>query len=146
MKELHSFIQKSPQWMEPYFFSYLPMLMDNMGSYKTSEQAKETGVAILEKMNSHSMRMVTDILYEGLTSMKWQTKKGALILLGTFGNIQKDVVQRNLPSMILRLIDMASDVKREVKEQTRKCFTELCSVIDNVDVIKIIPDVIDAYM
>lgn len=146
MKELHLFIQKSPQWMEPYFFSYLPMLMDNMGSYKTGEQAKETGVAILEKMNSHSMRMVTDILYEGLTSMKWQTKKGALILLGTFGNIQKDVVQRNLPSMILRLIDMASDVKREVKEQTRKCFNELCSVIDNVDVIKIIPDVIDAYM
>ena len=46
MKELHVFIQNSPQWMEPYFFSYLPILMDNMGSYKTGEQAKETGVAI----------------------------------------------------------------------------------------------------
>jgi hypothetical protein len=29
------------------------------------------------------------------------------------------VVQRNLPEMILKLIDIASDVKKEVKDQVR---------------------------
>ena len=74
------------------------------------------------------------------------SKKRALVLLGLFGKHQKEVVQHNLPDMILKLIDMASDIKPEVKKQTRVCFEELCAVIDNVDIIKIIPDVINAYM
>jgi hypothetical protein len=48
--------------------------------------------------------------------------------------------------MILRLIDIASDVKKEVKEQARIAFTELCSTITNVDIIPIIPRVIAGYM
>ena len=47
---------------------------------------------------------------------------------------QKEAVKFNLPNMILRLIDMASDIKRDVQEQTRLCFTELSGVIDNVDI------------
>jgi hypothetical protein len=78
--------------------------------------------------------------------MKWQTKKGALVLLGALGAQFPVVVQRNLPEMILRLIDIASDVKKEVKEQARIAFTELCSTITNVDIIPIIPRVIAGYM
>lgn len=50
------------------------------------------------------------------------------------------------PKMFLRLIDMSSDVNRDVQDQIRICFNELCGVIDNVDSIKIIPDVINGYM
>ena len=48
--------------------------------------------------------------------------------------------------MILKLIDSASDVKKDVKDQTKICFEELCSVIDNVDIVNIIPNVIKGYM
>ena len=48
--------------------------------------------------------------------------------------------------MILKLIEMASDVKKEVKDQTRIAFTEICGTITNVDIIPIIPRVIGAYM
>ena len=41
---------------------------------------------------------------------------------------------------------MSSEVKPQVKQQTKICFQELCSVIDNVDILKIIPVTIDAYM
>ena len=37
----------------------------------------ETGNAILKKSNSHSVRVITTVLYESFTSMKWQTKKGS---------------------------------------------------------------------
>ena len=92
------------------------------------------------------MKIYMDVLYEGMTSMKWQIKKGSLVFLGLFAKHQKEVVKYNLPNMILRLIDMTSDVKEHVKSQTRLCFEELCSVIDNIDIVGIIPNVINAYM
>ena len=85
------------------------------------------------------MKLVLNLLYESLESMKWQTKKGALVLLGSLGAIHESVVQANLPAIILKLIAMASDVKKEVKEQTRQAFTEICATITNVDIIPIIP-------
>merc|ERR1711871_1521360 len=77
--------------------------------------------------------------------MKWQTKKGGLVLLGALGKIHPEIVQRNLPEMILKLIDMASDVKNDVKEQTRVAFNEICATITNVDITPIVPQVIDGY-
>ena len=79
---------------------------------------------------------VLDILFNSLKSLKWQTKCGALTILCLFKNLDKNVVQQNLPKIILKLIDTANDIKREVKAQTRQCFEDLCSVIDNVDIIK----------
>lgn len=146
MSRLMEIIEKSPKWTEPYFYPFLPSLMDNMGNFKTSEIARETSLVLIKRVNSHSIRFFIPMLYQRFQSLKWQTKKGALMLLGSFSEIRKEIVQRNLPSMILELISMTSDVKKEVKEQVRICFEQLCSVIDNVDVIQIIPDVIKGYM
>jgi len=136
----------SAEWVEPYLLSLLPVILDNFANPKTSESATHAGDAIAKKMNSHSMKLVLDLLYESFSSMKWQTKKGALVLLGSLGKIHEKVVQTNLPYIILKLIDVASDVKKEVKEQTKICFAEICATITNVDIVPIIPRVINAYM
>lgn len=146
MKILSSLAENSESWQEPYLLEYLPILMDNISSYKTSEQAKVTSEVIISKMNIYSITVVLDILFNSLKSLKWQTKCGALTILSLFKNLDKNVVQQNLPKIILKLIDTANDIKREVKNQTRQCFEDLCSVIDNIDIIKIIPDTINAYM
>ena len=39
MRSLMEIIEKSSNWMEPYFYPFLPSLMDNMGNFKTSEMA-----------------------------------------------------------------------------------------------------------
>ena len=145
-EELNKCIENSKLYFEPYIINIIPDLLLKLTDNKTSTQAIETGNIIIKKMNIFSIKIYMDVLYEQLLSMKWQVKKGALILLGLFANHQKEVVQYFLPDMILKLIDMASDIKTDVKHQTRICFKELCSVIDNVDIIKIIPNVIDAYM
>ncbi len=144
--ELDSLIQNSTLQMEPYFINMIPQLLNKFTDFKTCEYAKKTGNIIIEKMNPFSMKIYMDILYESMNSLKWQIKKGSLMLLGLLAKHQQEVVKYNLPNMILRLIDMTSDVKDQVKKQTRLCFEELCSVIDNVDIIKIIPHVINAYM
>ena len=146
MRTLSLLAEKSETWQEPYLLSFLPILMDNISFFKTSENAKDCAKLIISKMNLYSIDVVLDLLFSSLDSLKWQTKCGALTILGLLKNLDKKVVQQNLPKIILRLIDMTSDVKKDVKDQTRICFEELCSVIDNVDIIKIIPDVINAYM
>ena len=135
-----------PQWIEPYMLGCLPSILDNLSVPKTAEAATHAGKAILQKMNGHSMKLVLDLLYESMSSMKWQTKKGALFLLGSLGSIHERVVQMNFSYIILKLIEMSSDVKKEVKEQTRIAFTEICATITNVDITPIIPRVIAAYM
>ena len=57
----------------------------------------------MKKMNAHSMLIALDMLFDSLESMKWQTKVGALVLLGSLGALHEQVVQMNLPKIILRL-------------------------------------------
>lgn len=133
------------QWVEPYLVECLPAILEALADKKTVEAANVAGTAILAKSSPNSIRVVTSLIYESFTSLKWQTKKGGLVLLGALGKVHPEIVQRNLPEMILKLIDMASDVKKDVKEQTRVTFNEICATITNVDIIPIIPKVIDGY-
>ena len=141
-----SLCENVDQWIEPYVLETLPFILDNLAVPKTFDAASAAGNAILHKMNAHSITIVMNLLYESMASMKWQTKKGALVILGALGTHHPAVVKANLPDFILKLIEMASDVKKEVKDQTRAAFTELCATITNVDIIPIIPRVIAAYM
>ena len=146
MKRLQKIAEHSESWQEPYLLSYLPVLMENVSSLKTAEQAKLTAKTIIENMNTYSITVVLDMLFSSLSALKWQTKCGALTIMSLLRECDSSVVQQNLPRIILRLIDTANDVKREVKAKTRECFEELCGVIDNVDIVNIIPCTIDAYM
>mmetsp|Transcript_9462 Transcript_9462/g.14142 ORF Transcript_9462/g.14142 Transcript_9462/m.14142 type:complete len:1020 (+) Transcript_9462:148-3207(+) len=146
LEVIKSLAEGVDQWIEPFLVSTLPFILDNLAVPKTATAASHAGNAILHKSNAHSVRTVTAKLYESFTSMKWQTKKGALVLIGALATHHPVVVQRNLPEMILKLIEIASDVKKEVKDQTRVAFTEICATITNVDIIPIIPRVVAAYM
>jgi len=146
LETVKTLVEGCDQWMEPYMVELLPFILDNLAQPKTKEAATAAGNAILAKSNTHSVRIITQKLYESFQSMKWQTKKGALFLLGALATYHPVVVQRNLPEMILKLIEMASDVKKEVKEQTRIAFSELCATITNVDILPIVAHVTAAYM
>ena len=135
-QDLEQYINQADLSLEPFLIDSLPEILYKLTNNKTSEEAKKIGELIIQKMNPFSMKLYMEVLYENMKSMKWQVKKGALVLLGLFAKHQQEIVKFNLPNMILRLIDMASDVKKDVQEQTRVCFNELCGVIDNVDIIK----------
>ena len=139
-------LSKTNETDEADLLEILPKLLEKISDYKFSEKAKQCGEVIISKMNPFAMKAYMNILYEGLDSLKWQVKKASLILLGSLAKHQKEIVKFNLPNMILRLISSAGDVKKEVKEQTKICFEELCSIIDNVDIVNIIPNIIKGYM
>jgi len=133
-------------WAEPYLLKILPYLLDNISNYKMAETSDNSCHLILSALSKESVHLVFDIIYSSFDSMKWQTKCGGLMLLSTLANLHGDMVKQNLYHIILQLINVACDIKKEVKNKTRETFEKLCSTIDNVDIIKIIPDVIKAYM
>jgi elongation factor 3 len=145
LKTVKALCEGIDSWIEPYIFQTLPMILDTLADKKTAEDGMAAGTAILVKASQASIRIVTNILYEGFTSLKWQTKKGALLLLGALADSHPVMVQRNLPEMILKLIEIASDVKKDVKEQVRVTLTQICSTITNVDIIPMIPKIIIGY-
>mgnify|MGYP001341687985 CR=1 FL=1 len=141
-ESLKSLVQNSSY--EPGLIKMIPFLLDKMIQHK--EVSLEICELILKKMNVYAMPVYKETIYNSFASLKWQIKVGALSVLGKFAKYQSDVVKQHLPDMILNLIQMSSEVKPQVKQQTKICFQELCSVIDNVDILKIIPVTIDAYM
>ena len=141
-ESLKSSVQNSNY--EPGLIKMIPFLLDKMIQHK--EASLEICEFILKKMNVYAMPVYKETIYNSFASLKWQIKVGALSVLGKFAKYQSDVVKQHLPDMILNLIQMSSEVKPQVKQQTKICFQELCSVIDNVDILKIIPVTIDAYM
>ena len=141
-ENLKSLVQNSNY--EPALIKLIPFLLDKMTQHK--EDSLEICELILKKMNVYAMPVYKETIYNSFASLKWQIKVGALSVLGKFAKYQSDVVKQHLPDMILNLIQMSSEVKPQVKQQTKICFQELCSVIDNVDILKIIPVTIDAYM
>ena len=84
MGTIKKLCEECDQWIEPYLVSALPAILDNLAAPKTATAASETGNAILKKSNSHSVRVITTVLYESFTSMKWQTKKGESFYLSIY--------------------------------------------------------------
>ena len=99
---------------EPELIEVLPLLLEKIGDYKLSEKATQCGEIIISKMNPFAMKAYMNILYEGLTSLKWQIKKASLILLGSLAKHQKEIVKYNLPNMILKLINNNKKKEKEV--------------------------------
>ena len=132
--------------MEWFRIQMLPQLLEKMSHHQHKSSALNVCERILQKMNVYAMPLYKETLYKCFDSLKWQIKVGALSVFGKLAKHQSDVVKQHLPDMILHLIGLSSEIKKEVKMQTKQCFLELCDVIDNVDILKIIPITIDAYM
>ena len=62
------------QWVEPYLVECLPAILEALADKKTVEAANVAGTAILVKSSPNSIRVVTSLIYESFTSLKWQTK------------------------------------------------------------------------
>lgn len=154
--DITAFSSQKQMWAEPYILQVLPDLLECISHHKLGKSATECCQTILSNLNVQSVKTVIELIYTSFGSMKWQTKCGGLVLLASLATQNRpteglsinvtDIVKQNLYHIILKLIEVANDVKREVKLKTREAFHELCSTIDNVDIMKIIPDVIQAYM
>ena len=133
-------------YMEPTILNSFEEILNYSTDFKLNEKSSKLGDLIIQKINPYSFSKLSQHLFEGMKSMKWQIKHFSLSLLSKFALKYPEVTSQNMPEIILNLIAISSDPKREVKTQTQETFNSVCNSIENVDIKHLIPIVISAYM
>lgn len=133
-------------FMEPSILSSFEQILNYYTDFKLNEKSLKLGDLIIQKINPYCFSKLSQYLFEGMKSMKWQIKHFSLILLSKFAGYYPEVTSQNMPDIILNLITISSDPKKEVKTQTLNTFQSVCNSIENVDIKHLIPIVISAYL
>ena len=133
-------------YMEPSILNSFEQILNYSTDFKLNEKSLKLGDLIIQKINPYCFTKLSEHLFEGMKSMKWQIKQFSLILLSKFATYYPQVTAQNMPDIILNLITISSDPKKEIKTQTLNSFNAVCSSIENVDIKHLIPIVISAYM
>lgn len=133
-------------FMEPSILNSFDKILAYSTDFKLNEKTLKLGDLIIQKINPYCFSKLSGHLFEGMKSMKWQIKHFSLVLLSKFAGCYPEVTAQNMPDIILNLISISSDPKKEVKNQTVNTFTSVCNSIENVDIKHLIPVVISAYM
>jgi elongation factor 3 len=131
---------------EFFLINILSNLLE-MGSDKKFQQEVETICELfVQNVNPYSFEFVFNEISKVFSSVKFQSKIIGLKMIETYANLHPQVVSSNLPIIIESLIQLSSDVKKDVKVAVQECWTSICKTIKNVDIQPIIPVMIEGYM
>jgi elongation factor 3 len=100
----------------------------------------------VKNINPYAFELIFNEISKVFSSVKYQSKIMGLKMIEIYANIHPQVISSNLPIIIDSLINLSSDVKKEVKIAVQKCWVTICETITNVDIKPIIPVMIDGYM
>ena len=89
-----------------------------------------------------AVKTILPFLYEGLLDSNWQVKEGTLKCLGWLADTQRGAVGACLVDIVPKVSDCLGDTKKQVASAARKACGKACLVIDNPDILPIVPDVI----
>ncbi|KAG2231043.1 P-loop containing nucleoside triphosphate hydrolase protein [Thamnidium elegans] len=132
--------------LEPHLVTLLTPLLD-LQAAKDKEVAKLAGDLarnLVKSLNPIATRNVVTYALEGLeNSKKWQTKMLALEILELLATLNPMQVLVCLPVMIPVLSDCMWDTKPDVKAAATQCMTTTTALLDNKDIERFIPAVIN---
>ena len=131
---------------EPYIVKSFEYVMGIASDGKIYNKALELCDLLVQKINPYCFDMIAPVIYSGMKSIKWQIKMFALTTISKFAQYHPLIVAQNMPDIIVNLIGLSIDPKKEVKNLTTETFSTVCSTIENVDIKHLIPVIISAYM
>jgi elongation factor 3 len=128
----------TPLGAEPWLLATLPGLLDLYADKADPvRRAAESAVNSFYALPPpEAVPEFLETLYEILDSSapKWQSKVGALKLIGKMASAASEQVGEQLVELIPHLKNCMSDTKAEVAKQAVKTTTKVCGVIDNNDI------------
>lgn len=78
--------------LEPFITETLPFLLELYATPSLYDSVKELSNLIIQNTNPYAMKQLITNIYCSFSSMKWQTKKGGLMLLGSLASLKKDML------------------------------------------------------
>ena len=142
--ELHQRITEESQ--EFTCISMIPGLLEFASDRKYQSDVDTLCDTLITRINPYAFEMVFTEISKIFTSVKYQSKIAGLKMIMTYARVYPQVVSSNLPIIIDSLIQLSSDVKKEVKTVVQECWVAICDTITNVDIKPIINTMIEGYM
>lgn len=138
----------SPLGAEPWLLPQtLPVLLDLYADKgDVVVEAAQTAVSYLLALPpAEAVPEVLETLYSVLesSSSKWQTKVGALKIIGKLADSRDEQIGEQLPMLIPYLTNAMHETKAEISKAAVKVATKVCGVMDNNDIRPYIPDLVE---
>jgi len=102
--------------------------------------------SFIKNINPYAFELVFQEISKVFTSVKFQSKILGLKMINMYARLHPQIVSSNLYLIIEALINLSSDIKKEVKNAVNECWIIICETIENVDIKPIISVMIDGYM
>ncbi|KAG7192543.1 translational elongation factor EF-1 alpha [Scheffersomyces spartinae] len=132
--------------VEPYVINMTTSIAAKAGDKNKDVQAvaAESLLALAKAISPKAIKIFLPKLVESLkTTNKWQEKIAVLDAVSALVDTAKDQVALRMPELIPVLSEAMWDTKKEVKEAALVTMTKSTETIDNKDIEKFIPRLID---
>lgn len=131
---------------EPLIISYIPLVLELSSDKKNTIQIELICDEFVKKINPYAFELVFNEISKIFVGVKYLSKIQGLRIICMYAKTHPEIVSLNLPIIIDSLIQLASDIKKEVKNAVQECWIAICETITNIDMKPIIPAMIDGYM
>ncbi|OBZ89104.1 Elongation factor 3 [Choanephora cucurbitarum] len=132
--------------LEPHLITLLTPLLDLQAAKDkaVAELAGQVARNLVKAFNPIATRYIISFCLEGLeNSKKWQTKMLSLELIEVLTQVNPMQVLSSLPDLIPVVSDCMWDTKSDVKAAATQCMTTTTALLDNKDIERFIPAVIE---
>ncbi|EWG83457.1 Hef3p [Saccharomyces cerevisiae R008] len=132
--------------VEPYIVATVPSVCSKAGSKDNDVQLAATKAlkAIASAVNPVAVKALLPHLIHSLeTSNKWKEKVAVLEVISVLVDAAKEQIALRMPELIPVLSESMWDTKKEVKEAATTTITKATETVDNKDIGRFIPKLIE---
>ncbi|CAI6468494.1 BAF_HP2_G0027000.mRNA.1.CDS.1 [Saccharomyces cerevisiae] len=132
--------------VEPYIVATVPSVCSKAGSKDNDVQLAATKAlkAIASAVNPVAVKALLPHLIHSLeTSNKWKEKVAVLEVISVLVDAAKEQIALRMPELIPVLSESMWDTKKEVKEAATATITKATETVDNKDIERFIPKLIE---
>ncbi|KAF7722918.1 translational elongation factor EF-1 alpha [Apophysomyces ossiformis] len=132
--------------LEPHLVTLVAPLLELQA--EKQKQLKEEAARVAQKLsqslNPNATRHIVHVCLQGLeNSRKWQTKMLSLNLISVLAKKNPTQLLACIPDIVPVVSDCMWDTKADVKKEATQCMTNVTALLDNKDIERFIPAVIE---
>ena len=146
LEKVKKMVVEFNSYNEFFLISIISNLLELGSDKKFQGEVENICDIFVQNVNPYSFEFVFNEISKIFSTVKFQSKILGLKMIETYANMHPQVVSSNLPIIIESLINLSSDVKKDVKVAVQECWYSICKTIKNVDIQPIIPVMIEGYM
>lgn len=131
---------------EPFIISLISLVLELSSNKKLQTETEFLCEELVKKINPYAFELVFVEISKLFSGVKFQSKIQGLQMICNYAKLHPLIVSLNLPIIIECLINLNSDIKKEVKQGVQDCWNVISETITNVDMKPIISVMIEGYI